>query len=261
MAWNGGGSYSSASALQFVRLRWPLGYNSCEFVLEQQANKQTYLPVKEVSCFISILILLTFPAFLSAEDLQNGWAARQIYLENCAACHGFDRTGFIGIPLVPEELTAHSEAAIRSLTSYGIADTLMPVWSCRLPLKQLRQLSYYLKGTPAETIKNLEVGSDGNYRVVENTKWWRDSKRIRKGMVLFDEYCMGCHHTEIEAFAPAYKDIANKRKIGAIVGQIKFPFTSSTILGYTDQTMPKFELTDDEIKDLGAYVYSFRNSQ
>lgn len=230
-------------------------------MLEQQGNKRTHLPIKKVSCFIFVLILLTLPVFLSAEDLKNGWAARQIYLENCAACHGFDRTGFIGIPLVPEELTAHSEAAIRSLTSHGIVDTLMPAWSCRLPLKQLRQLSYYLKGTPAETIKKLEVGSDGNYKVVENTTWWRDSKRIKKGRPLFDEYCMGCHHTEIEAFAPAYRDIANKRNISAIMGQIKFPSTSSRILGYTDQTMPKFELTDDEIRDLGAYVYSFRNSK
>jgi len=228
-------------------------------VLKHQGNIRTRLSIKKAPCFIFVFSLLTFPGLLSGEDLKNGWAARQIYLENCAACHGFDRTGFIGIPLVPAELTAHSEAAIRSLTRHGIADTLMPAWRCRLPLKQLRQLSYYLKETPAETIKRIKIASDGNYKVVENMTWWRDSKRIKKGSSLFDEYCMGCHHPTIEAFAPAYSEIAGKRDISVIMGQIKFPYTSSRILGYTDQTMPKFDLTDNEIRDLGAYVYSFRN--
>ena len=72
---------------------------------------------------------------------------------------------------------------------------------------------------------------------------------------------MGCHHPQIEAFGPSYRDIANKRDISAIMGQIKFPYTNSRFLGYTDQTMPMFDLTDNEIRDLGAYVYHFRNSR
>ena len=205
------------------------------------------------------MILFSFPGFLSGEDLKDEWAARQLYLENCAACHRFDRTGFIGVSLTPEELTVHSEAAIRSLIRYGIEDTLMPAWSCRLTLKQLRQLSYYLKKTPAEIVKKIKIGSDGNYEVIEDITWLADPKLIEKGRSLFYEYCMGCHHPEIEAFAPAYSDIAGKRDISAIMGQIKFPYTSSIILGYTDQTMPKFDLTDSEIGDLGAYIYNFRD--
>jgi len=72
---------------------------------------------------------------------------------------------------------------------------------------------------------------------------------------------MGCHHPEYEAFAPSYIEIALKRDIRAIMGQIKFPYTSSRVLGYTEQTMPKFDLTDSEIKDLGAYIYRFRTSR
>jgi hypothetical protein len=43
------------------------------------------------------------------------------------------------------------------------------------------------------------------------------------------------------------------------MGQIKFPYSSSAILGYTEQVMPRFNLTDREIRSLGAFVYSFRN--
>jgi len=215
--------------------------------------------IRKVTVLIFALILIAFTGLFAGEDLKHGWTARQIYLENCAACHGFDRTGFIGVSLTPEKLTVHSEAGIRSLIRFGIEDTLMPTWRCRLKLTQLRQFSYYLKKVPAEIVKKIKIGSDGNYEVVANINWWRDSNRIKKGLSLFGEYCMGCHHPEIEAFAPAYSDIAGKRDINAIMGQIKFPYTSSIILGYTDQIMPVFDLTDNEIKNLGAYVYSFRN--
>lgn len=228
-------------------------------MLKNKENHRGGHSIRKVTVLIFALILFAFTTLFAGEDLKHGWAARQIYLENCASCHGFDRTGFIGIPLVPAELKAHSEAAIRSLIRHGVRDTLMPAWSCRLSLKQMRQLSYYLKEAPAEVVKKINIGSDGNYEVVEDTIWWRDSIHIKKGLSLFDEYCMGCHHPTIEAFAPAYSEIAGKRDISAIMGQIKFPYTSSTILGYTDQTMPVFDLTDNEIKNLGAYVYSFQN--
>ena len=221
-------------------------------------NYQKRHLIRKVTGLIFVLVLLAFTGLFAGEDLRHGWMARQIYLENCTACHGFDRTGFVGVPLTPEDLSIHSEAAIRSLIRFGIEETLMPAWNCRLTLKELRQLSYYLKKTPAEIIKKIKLGYDGNYEVTADMTWWLDSSRIGKGLSLFSEYCMGCHHPEIEAFAPAYSDIANKRDIRAIMGQIKFPYTSSAILDYADQIMPVFDLTDNEIKNLGAYVYSYR---
>ena len=228
-------------------------------MLKNKENHRGRHFIRKVTGLIFALILFAFTGLFAGEDLKHGWAARQIYLENCAACHGFDRTGFIGASLTPEELTVRSEAAIRSLIRYGIEDTLMPAWNCRLTLKRLRQLSYYLKKTPAEIVKKIKIGPNGNFEVIEDIAWLADPKRIEKGRSLFYEYCMGCHHPEIEAFAPAYSDIAGKRDISAIMGQIKFPYTSSIILGYTDQTMSKFDLTDNEIRDLGAYIYNFRD--
>lgn len=230
-------------------------------MLKYQKNNRPHLFTKKVTCLLSIITLFVFPGFLSGEDLKDEWAARQIYLENCAACHGFDRMGFIGVSLIPSNLTPLSQAAIRSLMRHGISDTLMPSWSCRLTMKQLRQLSRYLKEMPAETIKKIQVRADGELEVLENTTFPNDGKRLDRGRSLFDKYCMGCHHPQIEAFGPSYRDIANKRDISAIMGQIKFPYTNSRFLGYTDQTMPMFDLTDNEIRDLGAYVYHFRNSR
>jgi len=229
-----------------------------KFMLKPKENHQGHHFIKKVTSLIFALILFTFPGLLAGEDMKDRWAARQIYLENCAACHGFDRTGFIGTSLVPAELKTRSQAAVRSLIRHGIDGTLMPAQSCRLSLKKLRRLSYYLKETPAEIVKRIKIGSDGNYEIVKNKMWQRDPKRIKNGRSLFDEYCMGCHHPTIEAFAPAYSEISAKRDIRAIMGQIRFPYTSSLILGYTDQIMPVFDLTNNEIKNLGAYVYSFR---
>jgi mono/diheme cytochrome c family protein len=208
---------------------------------------------------LGIICLLTTPFSSLARPLSDEWEARQIYLENCAGCHGFDRTGFIGVALDPAALGTLSEAAVRSLIRNGVFDTLMPPWDCRLPLEQLRRLSHYLKNVPVETEKEIRAGSDGRLVVAPaRPAWWRNQQRIERGRSLFREYCMGCHHPEYEAFAPAYAVVAAKRDLREMLGQIKFPFSSSQILGYGIQAMPKFDLTDPEIKALGAYVYSHR---
>lgn len=195
------------------------------------------------------------------EDARAGWAARQIYLENCAGCHGFDRTGFIGVPLDPVSLDPLSEAALRSLVRHGIQDTLMPSWDCRLSLPQLRLLSRYLKRTQPERERRIEIGPDGSPGPASDQAWWKAPESIERGRALFMDYCMGCHHPEYEAFAPSYREVTRKRDIRAIWGQIKFPYTSSALLGYSGQIMPKFELTDREIGDLGAFVHSFQGPE
>ncbi len=85
-----------------------------------------------MTSLIFALILFNFLGLLAGKDFEDGWAARQIYPENCAACHGFDRSGFIGAPLAPAELKTRGEAAVRSLIRHGIDGTLMPAQSCRL---------------------------------------------------------------------------------------------------------------------------------
>jgi mono/diheme cytochrome c family protein len=216
-------------------------------------------PLRMTFVFILYFAIFLCPVVAHEDELMGEWVVRQIYLENCAACHGYDRTGFIGAELTPSNLDGLSEAALRSLISHGIEETLMPAWSCRFTIEQLRGLSYYLKETPPEIQKVIWSRSKGSLEVADAVRWWNDPKRIHKGQTLFMEYCMGCHHPKYEAFAPTYGDVARKRHIRAIVGQIKFPYSSSRILGYLEQGMPKFELTDDEIKSLGAYVYSCRN--
>jgi len=210
---------------------------------------------------VILVVLFLFANSLWGENPRDEWAARQIYLENCAGCHGLDRLGFIGVPLSPSDLSSLSEAGIRSLIRQGILDTLMPGWSCRLKEDDLRLLSRYLKGVRPERKKEIQVQPDGSFEVVERPNWWEDPHRIERGKFLFSEYCMGCHHPEIEAFAPAYRNVARERDMRVIVGQIKFPYTNSKILGYADQTMPKFDLSDEEIKSLGAYVHHFKREE
>ena len=214
--------------------------------------------VVRVFSLVSTAALFLFCGTLWGEDPKEEWAARQVYLEDCAGCHGYDRTGFIGVPLIPSYLNGLSEAGIRSLIRDGVLDTLMPAWKCRLREDDLRLLARYFKVIRPETQKEIRIKPDGSLEVIQKANWWEDSKRVEKGNSLFTEYCMGCHHPEIEAFAPSYRKVAGERDIRVIVGQIKFPHSNSKILGYAEQTMPKFDLTDEEIKNLGAYVGHFR---
>ncbi len=233
--------------------------------LRSSSGIHTFIP--GVSCLLvfagalGVTFLLMAPFSLFGQPLGGEWEARQVYLENCSGCHGFDRTGFVGVALDPAALVALSEAAVRALIKNGVFDTLMPRWDCRLPLEQLRLLSHYLKDIPAETEKEIRAASDGRLVALPApSAWWQDRQVIESGRSLFREYCMGCHHPEYEAFAPAYAVVAVKRDIREVVGQIKFPFSSSRILGYGKQTMPKFDLTDPQIKALGAYVISYRGT-
>jgi len=212
-------------------------------------------------CIAILVMLFVSASALWGEDPGDEWAPRQIYLENCAGCHGFDRMGFVGVPLTPSDLSSLSEAGIRSLIRQGILDTLMPGWSCRLKEEDLRLLSRYLKGVRPESKKEIQVKPDGSFEVVERLSWQKDPQRMERGKLLFSEYCMGCHHPEIEAFAPAYRNVARERDMRVIVGQIKFPYANSKLLGYADQTMPKFDLSDEEIKSLGAYIYHFKTEE
>ncbi len=68
-----------------------------------------------------------------ADALVQGLTASEYYQTVCAACHGLEREGQIGLPLTPDELTEPAEFYIDTLTN-GRADTAMLPFGSGPPL-------------------------------------------------------------------------------------------------------------------------------
>ncbi len=107
--------------------------------------------------------LFVFPwATAIAGDLED---AEGIFAKNCAVCHGADRGGFIGPALTKEALKPLSEAALRTMITTGVMDTLMPPWGGKLPPADIRKLAALFKSTSKANVswgmediqKSLEV--------------------------------------------------------------------------------------------------------
>ena len=94
---------------------------------------------------MAIVTLVGFTSTIAeAGDIED---AEKLFAQNCAVCHGADRGGYIAPGLVKERLGFVSEAAIRSMTSNGISETLMPPWGGKLTTAELRKLASLFKST------------------------------------------------------------------------------------------------------------------
>jgi nitrite reductase (NO-forming)/hydroxylamine reductase len=96
--------------------------------------------------FFGILTFFACIVFISpfarAGDLA---ASEQLFTLNCAVCHGGDRGGYIGPALTKERHETISEAAVRTMISTGIFETLMPIWAGKITPKEIRNLAALIK--------------------------------------------------------------------------------------------------------------------
>ena len=77
------------------------------------------------------------------------------------------------------------------------------------------------------------------------------------GKDVFDNFCMGCHHQTYEAFGPPFSQIANERNAAQIRFHILAPEASARILGYKENSMPKINLTKEQLDAIVKYIQSF----
>ena len=78
------------------------------------------------------------------------------------------------------------------------------------------------------------------------------------GKKVFETYCWGCHHQTSEAFGPPFEQIAAKRNEAQIRAMISDPQNVSKLFGYKRNAMPSFNLSEDELKAITAYILSFK---
>lgn len=74
--------------------------------------------------------------------------AALIYAQHCATCHGGNRDGGVGPPLVPATLT-RDDTYYFDVIANGVPRTAMPAWSARgLSDEQIAELVAFLRTAP-----------------------------------------------------------------------------------------------------------------
>lgn len=81
---------------------------------------------------------------LAAPAPSNADAVEQLYLTNCAACHGAGRLGAMGPALLPENLARLTRAAAEGVIAHGRLATQMPGFADKLTAGQVQALVDYL---------------------------------------------------------------------------------------------------------------------
>ncbi len=84
-----------------------------------------------------------------------------------------------------------------------------------------------------------------------------DPDLIRRGLEVFEEKCMGCHHPQYEAFGPPFSEIARKRTIQEVMAYIQDPVGSAASLGYKS-SMTRIGLSPEDLRAVASFVLSFR---
>ncbi|AXH12670.1 c-type cytochrome [Halarcobacter bivalviorum] len=90
-----------------------------------------------------------------------------------------------------------------------------------------------------------------------------DSQLKESAEKVFKTYCWGCHHQTSIAFGPSFKEIANKREKGEIMGYIASPLSLYKEQGYKRSVMPSFanHLSAKELDVIADYIISFKEDK
>ena len=108
---------------------------------------------KPVYYIINVLIIFSVSAGMMLSTVVNADSdinPHQLYLDNCASCHGADHGGYLAPPLNSETLKGRSPTVLRSTIMTGSFETLMPPFFGRLSDEEIRSLVTHLQKTPKQ---------------------------------------------------------------------------------------------------------------
>ncbi|MFQ5577232.1 MAG: c-type cytochrome [Anaerolineae bacterium] len=103
-------------------------------------SKENYTPFVAVSFGLTLAILVTFQIYIfrepgriradeAADKLAAETAGRDLYAQNCTACHGQNGEGGVGPALNSRDLLKMTpDETLFNLVSSGIPGTIMPAW-------------------------------------------------------------------------------------------------------------------------------------
>lgn len=204
------------------------------------------------------ILMMAGLLFMGAAAQEGGDPERgaQLYLENCAMCHGEDAKGRVGASL--ESFPGvDADATIRQVVAQGIEGTVMPAWGTEYggPLsdQDIEDIAAYLVGIlngtepvqPAPTIQPPQITPLPNV-----------TGDPSEGAVIFQSNCAACHGAEAQGrfgwpLAKTWSGTNPDAFIRQVVGQ-----------GIEGTIMPAWgeqdggPLSPAQVEDVAAYVLS-----
>ncbi len=201
-------------------------------------------------CLAFVLLILAGPAAAAAPD------GRELYLRHCAACHGENGYGGVGVPLALPDFqhTATDEYFIRTIR-HGRPGRVMPSFT-RLSDEEVRAI-----------VEHVRSWHEGPRPAHDPAPVKGDEKR---GARLYREHCAGCHGDhgqgghgtgvtfsrprELPIIAPA---LNNRGFLAAATDQM---IKQTLMRGRKGTPMVSFleqGLTEKDIDDIVAFVRGF----
>ena len=194
-----------------------------------------------------LLLLLLTPLALAAPD------GRALYETHCSACHQFEGSGGIGLPLVKKKLDDVSDEYLFKSIRYGRPGRVMPAYQ-EMSDAQVNAIVLYMRE---------QVGSTP--KVYDPTPISGD---LENGKLLFEEHCVKCHGDDgtgegdgtgvtlsrERSFLVMPSSVANPGFLDSVTDQQMHHIIS---VGREDSDMPSYTkkgLSEAEINDLVVYV-------
>ena len=178
-----------------------------------------------------------------------------LYRENCAACHGANGTGGVGVPLsLPDFLAIVDDAYLAKTIRYGRPGRVMPAFG-QLSDAEIKAIVAHIRSwSNAPNAKRINVGKG-------------DPK---KGSELYDAYCSGCHGDHGQGGHGTGVTFSRPRDLPILAPALNNPgflaaasdelLKSTLVYGRRGTPMESFTkrgLSDSDIDDVVAYVRSF----
>ena len=150
--------------------------------------------MRKVSVLVSLGLLLIggslgWPVFhdggATAFERDSRWntaysEGRSLYLKHCAACHGKDGEGGVGLPLnLQSFLTVAPPGYIRRSVFYGRLPRPMIAFAAILKKEEIESIATYVRSWQVQDYRDIDVK--------------RVAGSVSNGKLLFDGICSGCH--------------------------------------------------------------------
>lgn len=187
---------------------------------------------------------------------------RSLYLTHCAACHGQNGEGGIGLPLnLQSFLTVAPPGYIRRSIFYGRLPRQMVAFNAILKKEEIEAIATFVRSWQVQDYKGIEVK--------------RVAGSVSNGKRLFDGICSGCHGTDgvggpqvggghvtnaIAGYAgPALSNqgFLKSATDGYIKATLMYGRVGTPMGAYLKGKQGFVELDEEEINDIVAYIRSW----
>lgn len=223
-----------------------------------------------LAALVAVPLMVAAPTGLWAQSTNTAWddtytEGMNLYQQNCAACHGQNGEGGIGLPLnLQSFLNISSLDYVLKSVTYGRPERLMPAFETTLTPKQIKALGYFVKSWQIGESREVQEGAV------------RGSEVNGKG--LFEGICSQCHGFDgkgqqlpaigkvVTGFtghsAPALNNEGFLRsasdgfiKATLIYGRVGTPMTA-----FLKGKQGFVEITEEDIDDIVAYIRSWASA-